>query len=73
MSRTAASFDRDALGEVARLIHVASEPHRDVISEQLQRHDLEQRQQQFVRRRNRDDVVGALAHLVFIAPRRRRR
>jgi hypothetical protein len=36
-------LDRYALGQIARLIHVAAAPHRDVIRQQLQRHDLENR------------------------------
>ena len=33
-------LDGDALGEIARLIHVAAAAHGDVVSQQLQRHDL---------------------------------
>ena len=35
--RNTASFDRDALGEVARLVDVAAAAHGDVVREQLQR------------------------------------
>ena len=58
-----ALLNRDALGQIARLIHVAAAPHGDVIRQQLQRHDLENRRQQIGRRRNLDHVVGHLAHL----------
>src|SRR5207302_744880 len=30
-------LDRDALGEVPGLVHVAAQPHRDVVREELQR------------------------------------
>ena len=39
-------FDRDALGEVARLIDVAAAAHGDVIREQLQRNRHDDRRQQ---------------------------
>ena len=42
----ASLLDRDALGQVARLIHIAAAAHRDVIRQQLQRHDLQNRRQQ---------------------------
>ena len=38
-------LDSDALGEVPRLIHVAAAFHRDVIRQQLERQNLENRQQ----------------------------
>ncbi len=37
-------LDRDALGQIARLIHVASAANRNVISDQLQRHHFQNRQ-----------------------------
>ena len=51
-------LDGDALGQVARLVDVAAAAHGDVIRQQLQRHDLENRQQQLAGVRNGDDVVG---------------
>src|SRR3989338_6081539 len=39
-------LDGDGLGEVARLVHVAAEAHGDVVREELERHDREQRGQQ---------------------------
>ena len=35
----ASLFDRDAFREISRLIDVAAAPHRDVVREELQRHD----------------------------------
>src|ERR1017187_6884122 len=60
-------FDSDALAQVARLIHVATAPHGDVIRQQLQRHDFQNRAQQRQRRRNLDGVVRHLGHLFEIS------
>src|SRR5438552_10726607 len=49
--------DRDALGEVPRLVHVAAEPHRDVVGEELERNDRDQRRQQIGARGHLDDVL----------------
>ena len=46
-------FDSHGLGQVARLIHIAAAPHRDVIRQQLQRNHFDQRRQQFGRVRAR--------------------
>ena len=40
-----ALLDRHTLRQIPRLIHVAAAPYRDVIRQQLQRHDLQNRQQ----------------------------
>src|ERR1035441_9055116 len=61
--RRASLFNGDALGQVARLIHVAAAAHGDVIRQQLQRYDLQNRRQQVGRRRNLDDVVAEAARL----------
>jgi hypothetical protein len=42
--RSAASFrlfDRHGFRQVSRLVDIATAPHRDVVSEKLQRNDLE--------------------------------
>jgi hypothetical protein len=44
------------------VVHVAPAPHRDVISQHLQRHHLENRQQQFVGDADVDHMVGDLGH-----------
>ena len=44
-------LDGHRLGQIARLIDVAAAAHRDVIRQQLQRQNFEQRDQQFWRRR----------------------
>jgi hypothetical protein len=38
-------FDGDRFREISRLIHIASPPHRDVIGQQLQRNDLQNRRE----------------------------
>src|SRR5674476_818500 len=53
-------FHGDALGEIAGLIDVAAAAHGDVIGQQLQGHDGENRRQQFRRGRNFDDVSATL-------------
>ena len=57
-------FDGDALGQIAGLIDVAATAHRDVIGEQLQRHDLQNRLQQLAGRRDVNDMIGDLRHFV---------
>ena len=52
------SLHRDALGEVARLVHVASPLHRHVVGEQLQRDDGEDGHQGVEGLRDGDDVLG---------------
>jgi hypothetical protein len=51
--------------QVARLVHVASASNRDVIRQQLQWHDFEDRQQQLRTFRHVNDVIGGLAYLVI--------
>src|SRR2546430_6769068 len=43
------------------LVDVATAPYRDVISEQLERDDFQQRREQLRRGRNFDDVIGGFA------------
>src|ERR1700726_3042714 len=59
--RTAALFDGYGLSEVARLIDVAAAAYGDVISEQLQRQDLQNRSHELGSGRNFDHVIGSLA------------
>src|SRR5215470_11729953 len=58
-------FHRDALGEVARLIHVASSQDGDVIGEQLEGNDRHQRGQQFGGRGHEECMVSPPRHLVI--------
>ena len=48
MPRCIASLHRDALGQVAGLIHIKTAPGSDVIAEQLHRHQGEQRREQLI-------------------------
>ena len=57
--RSGCLFDRDALGEIPRLIDVAAAADGDVVGEQLQRHDHDDRRQQLGRRRHLDDEVAS--------------
>ena len=50
-------LDGDGLGEVAGLVNVAAAADGDVVGQQLQRNDLDQRREQFERGRNVDDVL----------------
>ena len=61
-------FDGYALGKIARLIHIASPPDRNVIREQLQRHDLENRHQQIRRVGYLDDLIGNLCGFRYRLP-----
>src|SRR5215470_13661257 len=45
IGRRFTSFDRHALRQIPRLVHVAPAANRDVVGEQLQRHDRENRLQ----------------------------
>jgi hypothetical protein len=56
--QSALLFDGHALGEIARLIHIATPAYGNVIREELQRHDLEDWQQQFGGRWNCNGVIG---------------
>ena len=51
-------LDGNAFGQVAGLVDVAAAADGDVVGQQLQRHDLQQRQKQLDRGRDGDDVVG---------------
>ena len=44
IDRLAHLLDRNALGQIARLVHVAATANRNVISDQLQRHHFQNRQ-----------------------------
>jgi len=50
-------FDRYGFREVSWLVHVATTAHRDVIREQLQRNDREDRRKQIARSRYLDHVI----------------
>src|SRR6202050_5215525 len=54
-------LDGDGLGQVARLIHVASATHGDVIRQKLKRDDLEDCREKFGDGGNFDDVVSSIA------------
>src|SRR6478672_588826 len=56
----AALFDRDRLGEVARLVDVRAPSDRDVVREELERDDREDRAERLVRVRDTADVVGVV-------------
>src|SRR6266550_7229991 len=56
--RRARLFHRHRLGQVARLIHVAAQTHRDVVREELERDDGEDRREQLRAGRGLDDVAG---------------
>ena len=54
-------LDGDGFCEVARLVYVTASPYGDVVSQQLQRHNLKQWREQFAGWGNREDMVGRLA------------
>ena len=58
-------LDRDALGEVARLVDVAAADLRDVVSEQLQRRRHHDGREQVGNARHRQDVLRDLADAVI--------
>src|SRR5215471_6662528 len=60
-------FHRDALGEVARLIHVAVAQHGHVVREQLEGNHRHQGSQKLGGGGNGQHVVGSPAHLVIAA------
>src|SRR5713101_5201782 len=60
-------FHRDALGEVARLVHVACSKDSDVVREELERDDRHERRQKLGRCGHDQRVVGAPNHLVIPA------
>src|SRR3954466_15649137 len=66
LASDAALLYRDRLRQIARLVNVAAATHADVIRQQLQRHDLKDRQQELRRGRNINDVVGGARDL-FVA------
>src|SRR6266571_7729999 len=58
-------FYRDALRQIARLIHVGSPQHRNVVRQQLQRHREENRREQRVHVRHGEHRVGRPAELTL--------
>src|SRR5829696_3259931 len=52
-----ALFDSDALGQIPRLVDVAAPADRDVIRQQLERHDHQNRRQQRVRCRHGNQEI----------------
>src|SRR5262249_17787392 len=52
-----ASFNRNRLRQIARLIHIATTAPRDVIGQQLQRQNFQKRHQQPRRRRQLDQMI----------------
>src|SRR5262249_45765339 len=62
---TGALLDRDGFGEVAGLVDVTAAAHSDVIGEQLQWNDFQQRRKQLGRWGNFDYMVGCLARKVI--------
>src|SRR5438105_4600626 len=53
------SFYRHRLGQIARLIDITSAAHGDVVGKQLQRDDEQNRNEEFRRRRNRENDIAA--------------
>ena len=49
---------RNALGQIARFVHVATENHREMIGEELERDRGENRHDDIGRGRHRKNVVG---------------
>ena len=62
-------FNRNALGKVAGLINVAAALERDVVREELERHDAERGQQHRGRVGNGEDVIDGLCHFAAVALR----
>src|SRR5580698_10729114 len=54
-------LDGDGFGQVAGLVYVAAAPDGDVVGEQLQRHDLDERGEQLHGGRDVDDVLDEAA------------
>jgi len=50
-------FYGDRFCQIARLVHIAAAPDRNVVSKQLQGHDLDQRRKQFHRRGNMNHLL----------------
>src|SRR5215831_20883085 len=60
-------FHRDALGEVARLIHVTAAEDGHVVGQELKRDDRQERREELGRRGDGQHVIGPAAHLVIAA------
>ncbi len=59
-------FDGNGFCQISWLVDVAPAAYRDVIREELQRNDFQQRRENFRRRGKLDDVVGGFAsEMVF--------
>lgn len=56
--RAVRSFDRDALGQIARLIHVAASPVGDFVGEQLRWNSVQQWIEVFVYFGQRNNILG---------------
>ena len=56
-------LNRDRLCEVTRFVDIAAARDGGIVSEQLKRHDRQQRQQEFIRLRYHDDMVDVLLKL----------
>jgi len=65
IARSQLLFDRHALGEITRLIHIRTLEIGDVISEQLQRQNREQRLEHWRRIGNQDHLVRDGTDLVI--------
>ena len=56
-------LNRDRLCEVTWFVDIAAARDGGIVSEQLERHDRQQRQQEFIRLRYHDDMVDVLLKL----------
>ena len=55
-----ASLDRHALGQIARLVDIAAAPARDMIGQQLERHDGQERLHDLGRIGHRQEDIGQM-------------
>src|SRR5215469_16521916 len=65
-SRFPTLLHRHAFRQIPRLVHIAATADGNMIRQQLERHDLQDRQQQVVSGSNADHVIGHLWNL-FVA------
>ena len=65
-------FNSDRFRKIARLINITPALERDIIRQQLQRHDTERRQQHLRRIGDRDNIFDGLRHLAAVALGRKR-
>ena len=59
-------LDRDTLGQVTWLIYIRSKSNCNVVSEQLEWHDIDNRLQLFRDARNTNDLVRHIDHFGFV-------